>query len=174
MEPPGRRDGAEALVYGALGGLAGAGAMSVVRMAAHRGGLLDKTVPQVSQEWLADRSGAEPDTHAGHQATQELLHLGYGIAWGLVYAAVAGRTGRRPLWRGLSFGTLLWGIGMLGLLPLLRVSRPAWRSSATENALNVTAHLAYGLATQLLTEELARQAGRRRTSDRERAAARTG
>jgi hypothetical protein len=174
MEAPDRRDGAGALVYGALGGLAGAGSMSVIRMAAHRRGLVDKTVPQVSEEWLADRAGAGPASQAGHQAAQELLHLGYGLGWGLLYGAVAGGVARRPLWHGLSFGALLWGVGMLGLLPLLRVSRPAWRSGAAENAVNLGAHLAYGLATQLLTEELAAQPGRRRTSDHERAAARTG
>jgi hypothetical protein len=169
------RDGRrfEVLVYGALGGVAGAGTMSVIRMAARRLGLIDKTVPQASEEWLADRAGIEPGSQPAHQAAQELMHLGYGMSWGLLYALLADR-GPGSLWRGLAFGGLLWAVGMAGVLPLAGVTRPAWRTRPRESGVNIAAHLAYGVSTQLLTEELARQPGRRRTSDAERAAATTG
>jgi len=56
----------------------------------------------------------------------------------------------------------------------MRIARPAWKSGLEENLTNVAAHLAYGLAIQLLTEEPPRQPDRRLTSDEERHAARVG
>ena len=50
----------------------------------------------------------------------------------------------------------------------------AWLASLLENAPNVAAHLAYGLAVQLVVEEPARQRAHRRTSDAERQASRVG
>jgi hypothetical protein len=63
---------------------------------------------------------------------------------------------------------------MLAMIPSLRVARPVWQSSAGENAVNVTAHVIFGVAVQLLTEELTRQRDHRETSDAERHAARVG
>jgi hypothetical protein len=166
-----------AALLGGLGGVAGAETMSVVRLAAHRAGLIEKTVPQAVEEWAADRAEVEPPGgKVGHQVAQELLHVGYGLAWGAAYGSLlASRPDRRrPLLWGAGFGALLWALGLLGLLPALGVARPAHRADRAENAVNVTAHVLYGVAVQLLAEELGRQPGRRATSDPERAASRVG
>jgi hypothetical protein len=163
-------------VYGAVGGLYGAAAMTVIRLAARRFGLVEKMVPQVTAEWLTHRIGVEPPGGAtGHHLLDQSLHVGYGMAWGAVYGASrAGSRARASLGRGAGFGAAIWALGLAAVLPLLGVARPAWRSTPMESAVNVGAHVVFGLAVQLLSEELAHQHDRRATSDAERFATRVG
>ena len=164
----------EASLYGAIGGLFGAGAMSVFRLAARRVGLIDKMVPQAVEEWAAHRAGIEvPGGPAGHHLLDQALHAGYGVMAGAVYGAALGTRGRRPLGCGTGFGALVWLVGAGALFPLLRIARPLWRSRGAENAINLVAHVLYGISVQLVSEELSQQ-NRRATSDPERHAARVG
>jgi hypothetical protein len=72
-----------AIVYGVMGGVFGAGAMSVLRLWARRIDVVDEMVPQAVSEWLTARVGEEPPGGAtGHHLLEEALHLGYGAAWG--------------------------------------------------------------------------------------------
>jgi hypothetical protein len=164
------------MILGAVGGIYGAAVMSVLRLGMRRAGVIDKMVPQVAEEWLAERLGTSPPGgRAGHHVADQLLHLGYGAAWGAISGPLlAGGAGRRPLWRGAAVGLGVWAFGMLAAFPSLRVARPAWQAGAIENATNIGAHLLYGLAVQLLADEPPRQADHRRTSDAERAATRVG
>lgn len=163
-----------AIAAGAVGGVYGGAAMSLLRLGMHRAGLIDKMVPQAVEEWVSDRLAAEPPGGAaGHHVLDQLLHLGYGAGWGaLAGPLLLGRDGRAGLWRGAAFGAAVWGIGMLALLPGLRIARPAWKAGMLENAVNLGAHVLYGVGVQLLVEEPRRQRARRRTSDAERRAAR--
>src|SRR5688500_10045183 len=168
--------GTRAATAGAVGGVYGAAAMTLLRLAMHRAGVIDKMVPQVVEEWISDRlSWDPPGGETGHHTLDQLLHLAYGAGWGAVAGPLltAGDT-RGRLWRGGAFGLGVWAVGMLALLPAFRVARPAWKAGVRENAANIAAHLAYGLAVQLLVEEPARQRDHRRTSDAERRASRVG
>ena len=172
-----RISGPAAALYGAVGGIYGAAAMSILRLAARRAGVIDKMVPQVVEEWTLDRTGREPspDSTTAHHVLDQFLHLGYGGAVGAVCGPVlASFKTRRGLWVGAALGAGLWAGATLVLFPRFRIARPAWKSGLPENFTNVAAHLAYGLAVQLLTEEPPRQPNRRPTSDAERQAARVG
>jgi hypothetical protein len=163
-------------LFGALGALYGAGAMMIVRLAMRRAGHVDKTVPQAIEEWTLHKlniSASGDGTR--HFAAEQVLHMLYGVAWGVAAAPVlfASRR-RRPLWVGSAFGFGTWAIGALGLFPLLRIARPAWKSSAGENLTNFGTHVIFGLAVQLLAEEATRPAGRGAASDAERHIARVG
>lgn len=81
---------------------------------------------------------------------------------------------RQNLAIGSLFGLGLWAVGPMALFPLLRIARPAWKSSATENFTNLVTHLIYGLAVQLVTEEAVRQRERGASSDITRHLARIG
>jgi hypothetical protein len=144
--------------------------MNPVRLAARRAGLIDKMVPQAVEEWASHRSGVEPPGGpAGHHLSDQVLHLAYGAAWGALYglASRPGRSGSVP--RGVTLGLGVWAAGFFGLVPLLRIARPAWRARAGETAVNVAAHLVFGVVTALEADERARQPHRRPTSDLERA-----
>jgi hypothetical protein len=164
----------ETWLYGAIGGLFGAGAMTVLRLAARRSGIIDKMVPQAVEEWAAHRSGLESSGgRFRHHVADQALHAGYGVVAGAVYGAVQGGSGRRHLACGAAFGATVWLFGAGVVFSLLDVARPIWRSRPAENAVNLAAHVLYGLSVQLVTEELSQQA-RRATSDPERHAARVG
>jgi hypothetical protein len=163
-------------LYGGLGALYGAGAMSLIRLGLRRAGLLDKMVPQALTEWASQKLRVKPlGMSAGHPAADQLVHLVYSATWGALSAPVLFATGRRrPLWIGGMFGLGLWAIGPMVLFPLLKIARPAWKSSTTENLTNVGTHLLYGLAVQLVTEEAVRQRERGASSDLTRHLARVG
>ena len=172
----GRPGLATAVLAGAVGGLYGAAAMSVLRLGLHRAGLIDKMVPQAVEEWISDRLNIDPPGRtAGHHVADQLLHLAYGAGLGALSGPmVSGRETRGGLWRGAAFGLASWAFGMLVLVPALRVARPAWRAGPLENATNIAVHLVFGWAIQLVVEEPARQRNRGRSSDAERMGNRVG
>jgi hypothetical protein len=164
----------ERVATGAVAGLSGAASMNPLRLAARRVGLIEKMVPQAVEEWAASRAGVEPPGgRAGHHVADQLLHLGYGAAWGALYGLVAAPGGRRTVPRGLLLGLAVWSAGFLGFVPLLGITRPAWRARPAEEAVNVAAHLVYGVVTALEADERLTQP-RRPTSDAERRATPTG
>ena len=144
--------------HGAVAGAMGAACMTVLRMAAHRAGLIEKQVPQVVEEWLVQRSGlAPPGGPMGHQAANQLLHLGYGASWAAALGLATRHRTRAPLLRGALFGAAQWAFGFFVLMPALGVTRPAWRQRARENAVNLASHVLYGAVTALVSEELLAQ-----------------
>jgi hypothetical protein len=162
--------------YGALGALYGAAGMSLVRLSLRRAGIIDKMVPQALTEWASQKLGVEPPgVPASHPVADQLVHLGYSVTWGALAAPLLFATRRRRmLGIGATFGLGLWALGPMLLFPLLKIARPAWQSSTTENLTDIGTHLIYGLAVQLVTEEAARQRKRGASSDVTRHLARIG
>lgn len=158
-----------------LAGLIGAGAMGLVRMAARRAGVIDKTVPEHLEETMSSRAGvAPPGGSLGHELTAHALHEGYGLACGALYAAIGG--GRRPnaVRDGLALGLVVWAVSLFPLAAIVKLPRPPWRASTAENVTNLAAHLVYGVATALATEDLRHQPRLRRNSEPERRTTRVG
>lgn len=163
------------LIRGALAGALAAACMTVIRMAARRRGIIEKTVPQAAEEWLSQRSGVGRDAHPIlHHLTDQAMHIGYGAALGAAYAVAAPSRSRRVGARGLAYGTGAWFFGSWLLLPLLRAKQAAWRKRLPENAVDLLAHLVFGAATALVSEELAAQSDRGPSSDPHRRRARVG
>jgi hypothetical protein len=105
--------------------------MSILRLGAHRVGLIDKMTPQVVEEWLADRLGVSPPGgSAGHHVADQLLHLCYGACLGALGGPLLAGHIRGGLWRGAAFGLAVWAVGTMALLPNLGVARSAVRSTA--------------------------------------------
>lgn len=146
------------MVHGAIAGGLAAACMTVLRMAAHRRGWIRQMVPQSVEVWVLDEKLGLPRRPAAldHLADQ-VLHLGYGAATGALYAAALGRRRRSLAGRGVGLGLPLWAFGNLVLLPALGIAKPAWRARPSETAVNLAAHLLYGLATALVTDELESQ-----------------
>ena len=97
-----------------------------------------------------------PDSRLGRPSAVRFLgdtHTDFEIAMPRRHG-VALRVHERLLWFGTGLGFGLWAVAALGMFPLIRVARPAWKPQLEEN---IAAHLVYGLAIQLLTEEPPRQ-----------------
>ena len=165
----------ERLVHGMLAGLVGAGTMGLVRMAARRAGLIEKTVPEHLTETMSSRAGVAPPAGSlGTELAAHALHEGYGLACGALYGLLDG--GRRPnaVKKGLAFGFIVWAVSLFPLAALVRLPRAPWRASTTENLTNLVAHLVFGVATALATEDLRHQPRLRQNTELERRLTRVG
>jgi len=149
--------------------------MTVIRMAARRHHVIDKTVPQAAEEWMADRLGSGHDAPpVVHHLADQALHFGYGALLGAAYGLLVDGRSRTGVLRGLGFGVATWAMGSWGLLPLLGAKRAPWRKKQAENAVDLLAHLVFGAATALVAEELSVQSDRGPTPDSVRHRARVG
>ena len=146
-----------AMVDGALAGVAGAGCMSVVRMAARRVGLIDLTPPQATKTWLQKHGVGVAEGSAAH-LLDAVIHLGVSATGGAVYGALVEPGRRPPLASGALFGLALWATAFGALAPALGITRSPWRGAWRETAVNVAAHLIYGGSLAVMTGELGRQA----------------
>jgi uncharacterized membrane protein YagU involved in acid resistance len=147
-----------AIVDGLLGGAAGAGVMSVLRMAARRWGLIDVTPPQATRRWLTRKGGVEPAGPGADHVLDSLVHLAVGVVGGALYGAFIER-GRRPgLAAGALFGLGVWAAAFAVVAPALGITRPLRRTTWPETAVNVGAHLLYGTSIALVAGELQRRA----------------
>ncbi len=71
------------------------------------------------------------------------MHWGYGTGWGAMYGLVAGSVGRSRLRDGLLFGTAVWAMSYVELVPMGLYELP-WRYPAKDLALDLSYHLVYG------------------------------
>ena len=103
-----RISGPGAALHGALGGIYGAAAMSILRLAARRAGVIDKMVPQVVEQWTLDRTGMESSPASKRIArpawkstpqenlTNVAAHLAYCLAVQLLTEEPPRQPDRRP------------------------------------------------------------------------------
>lgn len=144
--------------YGALAGVVAANLMTVFRALAQRTGVIEKTVPQAMEERLADETGLDfGGKPFPHHLLDQLMHLGYAGALGAMTGFVTGSPGTFSWARGLTVGTGTWAVGAGVLMPALRAGDPPWRASAGENAVNLGAHLLFGVGQEVMLERLATQ-----------------
>jgi uncharacterized membrane protein YagU involved in acid resistance len=148
---------AVAIAGGMVGAASGAGCMTVLRMLARRAGWIDLMPPQATGEWLTEQAGVETDHPAAQHILDAVVHWAIGVGAGAVYGALVQEPTRARVPDGALFGLGVWTVAFGALLPALGITRPVWRSTARETAVNVASHLAYGAATALVTSELGRQ-----------------
>ncbi len=73
-------------------------------------------------------------------------HWGYGTGWGTIYGIAAGTTGRSRLRDGAVFGTAVWLMSYVQLVPM-GLYEPPWKYSPKDLAMDLSYHLAYGVGT---------------------------
>lgn len=158
--------------HAAVAGVIGAACMTVIRSAARHAGLIEKTVPQAIEETLTSAARSAPP-EAPHRAIDQLMHLGYGAVMGALAAPLVPRHRSLPA-RAIGLGVGTWMVGAILVVPLLGAGPSAWRRSATENAVDLAAHLGFGFATELVRGDFHRHEAHRDTSLGERRRARLG
>jgi uncharacterized membrane protein YagU involved in acid resistance len=144
------------LLLGFICGVAATGPMSAIMVAIHRRlpereryPLPPREITTKALDRVVGASAVDPSTRS---ALTWLAHFGYGGAAGAIYAQVHPSDSRQVVPGGVLFGLLVWSISYLGLLPGLRVLRPATEQPARRNALMIVAHLAWGIALAGLYE----------------------
>ena len=99
---------------------------------------------QVGRKIVATVTKVDPPVERA-PAISNAMHWLYGTTWGAVYA-VAVR--RRPWWAGPALGATVWSSDYV-TLPPAGIYEPIWKYDAKTLAKDLSAHLAYGTATDL-------------------------
>lgn len=75
-----------------------------------------------------------------------VVHWGYGLAWGALYSLLAGSARVPRAAYGLVLGPVVWGSGYV-VLPLAKLYKPIWEYDAATLAKDLSAHMVYGVTT---------------------------
>jgi hypothetical protein len=146
-----------ALGRGAAAGVAGTVAMTAVQLGVRwaRGQSLGTPVPDTWAEAPAPAQVAKRVADAvgqGRRITKQqvplatnVMHWLYGVGWGVAFGLAARSARPSPLVGGAVFGAGVWASSYAELVPLGIYEAP-WRYPAPELALDLSYHLAYGIA----------------------------
>lgn len=136
-------DTAAAVGKGLFAGLAGTAAMTVSStLEAKLSGRGASTAPADAAKKVL---GVEPMDADAEARFSNMVHWGYGTAWGSVHGlfAVAGLSDRAAMAAHLA---LVWGSEQI-VLPALDVAPPVWESGAKAVATDLFHHFVYSSAT---------------------------
>jgi hypothetical protein len=100
------------------------------------------TVPAEAGEKVL---GVEPKGQQEEQRLNTVMHVGYGLAWG-VPRGLMSAFGLRGLWATVTHFFAVWGTA-LGMLPGLKLAPPPTRWDRKELAIDAFHHLVYAGAT---------------------------
>lgn len=179
-----RSDPVRRVVAGALAGAVGTLAMDLVWYArARRGGSEagfaeweivrdlsswdDAPAPgQMGRKVIAAATGVDPPVEQA-AAISNAMHWVYGTSWAAAYALALPR---RPWWAGPALGFAVWMSDYV-TLPLAGLYRPIWDYDAATLAKDLSAHLAFGTATDVALRALRAEirSGTGRRANRRRA-----
>ena len=144
------------VVAGLVGGVIGAGAMSVAHTMV--GGITagardqpaddDATVKVADgvARWLIQR----PLPDDMKPVAGNLVHYTFGATVGALYGAVATCVPRVTLAVGLPFGVAVWFAAHVVTVPALGLAAPPTRRPRAEEGLEFVLHLVYGVVTELV------------------------
>jgi hypothetical protein len=82
-------------------------------------------------------------------ALSNVMHWSYGTSWAAGYGIATAVLRRRPWWHGLAFGALVWASDYV-TLPLAGVYEPIWRYDAATLGKDLSAHLVFGAAADVV------------------------
>ena len=148
------------IAAGALGGLIGAGVLSLAMDGGRRAGVLHKTLAEHAEDWL-DRT-LNTRRRIGDRGTTlvELAnHLGAGAAFGAAYGvsreqipAVADAAA------GAVLGAVLYLVNIVEIAPMIGLTRGEWKEPPGVAVQRLTMRVLFRVTTGLVTAALMKQA----------------
>jgi hypothetical protein len=105
---------------------------------------LSKPPPDQIVDAAASRAGATPAPPPAKGVLVWLAHFAFGAAMGALFRVLRPNP-RRPTAEGVVFGAAVWLVSYQGLLPAARLIPPATRDDRRRQAVNLAAHVVYGL-----------------------------
>ena len=95
-------------------------------------------------------------TESEKEKAGAVVHYGFGASTGAIYGATAELAPGVTACSGLLFGTAVWAVADEAVVPALGLSKPPTKYPLSVHAYALSAHLVYGLTT-----EVVRRAARR-------------
>ena len=136
----------QAISDGALGGAVGTTAMSAFMLAAGRLGLMGEHPPEKIVAAALDAAGVNPRDEKTQDALAGLLHFGFGMSTGALFAVIHRRLPARipGAAHGMVFGSIVWALSYQGWVPALGIMPPASRDRPARPVVMFLAHLIFG------------------------------
>jgi hypothetical protein len=152
-----------AVVRGLVAGAVGTAAMDLLQFARYKlGGGEERLLAWEFSAGLKDWEQAPAPAHIGKRVvegvfqrqlpperaalTNNLVHWGYGIAWGGLFGLVEGSVRSPKVHHGLALGATVWTASYI-FLPLAKLYRPIWEYDVKVLAKDLGDQLVYGLGT---------------------------
>jgi hypothetical protein len=143
------------LLAGAVGGVAGAVAMSLVRLVGEETGLIEKHLPLYLEQQLEARAGLAGQTSEGEERTlAQGMHLAMGTTFGAGYGLLHAALGGPPLATGPLYGLGLYALNLAGVGPALNLTPEPWHEDTPTVGGQVLIHILYGTVTALVADEV--------------------
>lgn len=140
-----------------LGGLIAGAGLAVMMAAGRRGGLLNKTLAEESEDWLDRTVGARRRLGAaGTTLLEQLNHLGASAAFGFGYGLLRERMRGLPAPAlGGAYGAALYALNIGAIAPRLGITEGEAKAGPAVALQRLGMHLFYGIGTAAATEYLA-------------------
>jgi hypothetical protein len=144
---------------GALGGLGATLALTGLREAWARVGLVFETAPMQVVDRVEEVGLAGELSPWGRRLMTVAAHFAYGAGTGAAFGLLRRQTGTptEEAAVGSALGVLAWGAGWSSWLPLTGVHRPPWAQTTPKVLLPVIDHAVFGAAWGLLNLALERR-----------------
>jgi hypothetical protein len=157
-------------ILGVICGVVATGPMTAAMVLWHRRLPAREKYPLPPREItgaVLEKAGV-PATAEQTSAATLVAHFAYGGAAGGLYGLIPREKLPEPVRSGLILGILVWSVSYFGLLPALRILRPATQHPARRNGLMLGAHFIWGVCLAVLHQLLLDDAQRRAPALRER------
>lgn len=138
-------------------------AMSGLMLAGKRLGLTGELPPEtITRKALAASDAGDEVTASQRDVLASLMHLGFGVGTGALFAVVQPRLPDRlsPVVSGVAFGSLVWAVSYAGWVPALGILPPPQRDRPGRQWVMLGAHWVYGGVLGATTAQLGRRLGR--------------
>jgi hypothetical protein len=145
MEAVMQRD-VKALLDGAIGGGVATAGMSSLMLAADKAGLMGEHPPDKIAGAVLDAAGVHNRDEEEQDALATLLHFGFGVTCGALFALLYRRLPFRlpaPI-EGMLFASFVWLTSYEGWVPALGIMPPASEDRPDRQRTMFLAHLVYG------------------------------
>ncbi|HJU19004.1 MAG TPA: hypothetical protein VJ770_21320 [Stellaceae bacterium] len=127
------------------------GAMTLGR----RAGLLHRTLAEHAEDWLDDAFAMRGRIgRAGVALAEQTTHLAASILFGAAYGAARRPFNVPPILAGTLYGAGLYAINIVGIAPLIGLTRGEGREPPGVVAQRFAMHVLFGVATAMATERL--------------------
>jgi hypothetical protein len=155
-------DTRERALAGGLGGVAATLALSGVREALTRIGLVFETAPMQVVDRMEEVGLVDDWSPGARRVLTVAAHFAYGIGTGTAFGILRREEGgpREEAAVGAALGLLAWGVGWASWLPLAGVHRAPWTQRTPKVLLPVLDHAVFGAAWGLAHWVLGRRARR--------------
>lgn len=153
------RSVAVAAGLGAVAGVVGTLAMSLLMLPAQWAGLLGTQPPRRVSDRLLVGAADEDAGEERRRVGTAFAHLGIGAAAGALLGATRALTARRgpaPLVGG-AFGAALWAVNYVLVAPVLRFFPPPWRDRPGRPPVMAAANMVFGVVTAAVADLLTRR-----------------